>query len=216
MHRPALLFDLDGTLVDSAHGIAVALTRQLRARGGDAIEIARVRSLVSLGVDTLVREALGSHFRNADEDVSEFRAALTTIAADPASIFPGVIAALSELARYGYPMAIVTNKPERLARQLIAQLDLERFFPAVVGGDTLAVCKPDPAPLLHARQLLTEGDGAIMIGDSKVDAHAAAAAASPFLLYQAGYGKDECAFVASEHRFTDFGELPALIARHAG
>jgi phosphoglycolate phosphatase len=216
MRPSALLFDLDGTLVDTARGIAAALTVQSQARGGDAVRDSDVRPLISQGVGTLVREALGSRFRDPNEDVAEFRAMLASSSADPASIFPGVINALACFDDLGHRMAVVTNKPERIARSLLAQLNLDRFFRAVVGGDTLTVCKPDPAPLHHAQGLLADTGRAVMIGDSAVDAAAAAAAQMPFMLFEGGYGFEECQFVMREQRFDHFDRLPHLLTRRGG
>ena len=209
----ALLFDLDGTLVDSAQGIAAALGRLAQERGGAGPDVAHVRRLVSQGAATLVAQGLGPLAQNSAADIARFRAILTKLPANPAMIYPGVRAALTHLAAAGHPMAIVTNKPAALAQQLLADLDLASFFAALVGGDTLPVAKPNPAPLTHALALLGHpAHAAIMIGDSAADAAAAAAAHLPFVLYAGGYGADETATLPQAAQFTDFAQLPALIA----
>jgi phosphoglycolate phosphatase len=213
MHRPAaLLFDLDGTLVDSAVTIALALTQLSAARGGGTVDVARVRRLVSQGAPVLVRETLGAFSGGSEEDVAAFRAILAGIPADPATIFPGVVDALTALA--GHPCGVVTNKPEGLTRLLLDQLGLTRFFQVVVGGDTLPVCKPDPAPLLHALAGLGgEGGtgGAIMIGDSAVDAVAAVAAGTGFMMFEGGYGPVDKNMPDVHRRFGSFADLPSLV-----
>lgn len=209
---PALLFDLDGTLVDSAITIALALSELSVSRGGGPADLARVRRLVSKGAPVLVREALGPVAGNSDEDVAAFRAILAGIPADPDMIYPDVIAALEGLIEAGADCAVVTNKPEALARVLLDQLDLARYFRAVVGGDTLPVCKPDPAPLRHALAALDAQGAGLMIGDSAVDARAAQAADLPFLLYTAGYEADACEGEAVAGEFSAFAELAALVA----
>lgn len=209
---PALLFDLDGTLVDSAVTIALALSQLSLARGGDAIDVAAVRRLVSQGAPTLVREALGPVAGDGAADLVAFRALLAVIPATPEMIYPGVVDALTAFQGEGRACAVVTNKPEEQARQLLVQLDLARFFVMVVGGDTLPVAKPDPAPLLHA--LSATGyvrDSAIMIGDSAIDARAAAAADLPFALFLGGYEADLCAPGTVAGAFAHFDELPALL-----
>lgn len=212
MTRPtALLFDLDGTLVDSAITIAAALTELSTSRGGAPADVAAIRQLVSKGAPMLVREALGAVAGDGAEDVAAFRAILAGIPANSAMIFPGVIDALTALC--DHPCAVVTNKPEGLARLLLDQLDLSRFFRAVIGGDTLSVCKPDPAPLrLALSSLGPELRHATMIGDSMLDARAAQAAGLPFILYEAGYEADSCEEVPVYASFAAFGQLPALIA----
>jgi phosphoglycolate phosphatase len=218
MAPAALLFDLDGTLVDSAITIAAALSELSAARGGGPADLARTRRLVSRGAATLVGETLGPLAGDTHEDVAAFRALLAGIAAEPAMIFPGAVQALAHLTSAGHRCAVVTNKPENLARLLLDQLDLSRFFAAVVGGDTLAACKPDPAPLHHALQAMggSTGAGAMMIGDSEIDARAAVAAGMPFLLYLGGYEADACRADAAAGTFGAFSELPGLIGGLSG
>lgn len=214
MSQPAaLLFDLDGTLVDSAVTIALALSELSVLRGGGPVAVAPVRRLVSKGAPVLVRETLGPVAGDSDEDVAAFRAILAGIPADPAMIFPDVVGVLDGLTATGHACAVVTNKPENLARQLLDQLDMTRFFGAVVGGDTLPTCKPDPALLRHALAQLDAPAPAIMIGDSAVDARAAEGAGLPFMLYARGYEADGCSAGLVAGRFEEFRHLPTSIGR---
>jgi len=217
MHRRlALLFDLDGTLVDSAITIAAALTDLSLGRGGEPVDVARTRELVSQGASTLVRQTLGPLVRNEADDVAAFRAILAGIPAVPSMIFPGVIAALESLIEAGHSCAVVTNKPENLARLLLDQLDLRRLFSAVVGGDTLSLCKPHPEPLRHALDRMgTTEVPALMIGDSVVDARAAAATHIPFLLYEDGYEAAGCGRETVTASFARFEQLPRLVGEIA-
>lgn len=214
MSQPAaLLFDLDGTLVDSAMTIALALNELSAVRGGGPSDVAAVRRLVSKGAPALVRDTLGSLAGDETEDVAAFRAILAGLPADPGMIFPNVIEALGALTAAGHACAVVTNKPENLARLLLDQLDMTRFFGAVVGGDTLLTCKPDPAPLHHALARLDVASPAIMIGDSATDAWAAKKAKLPFLLYTGGYEADGCAAELVAARFGEFRHLPVSIGQ---
>jgi phosphoglycolate phosphatase len=209
-----LLFDLDGTLADSAITIAAALSALAIERGGQPIPVGRVRRLVSKGASVLVREALGSLAGDVEADVARFREVLAGIPADASMIFPGVVAALETVSGMGHPCAVVTNKPAKLAARLLDQLNLAHFFTCLVGGDSVASCKPDPLPLLHAMQCLgANGGAAIMIGDSPVDAAAAAAAGVPFVLYRRGYEADLCASAMVAAAFDGFDRLPAAIMR---
>lgn len=213
MGRSALLFDLDGTLVDSALDIVTALSRLSAERGGGPVATAKVRALVSQGVNVLVSQALGDVAGDGVADVAAFRAILRTIEPDPAMIFPGVTDALAMLGRNGHRCAIVTNKPEGLARQLVEQLDLARFFDDIVGGDTLELAKPHPDPLRHAMERLdAHAATTFMIGDSPVDGKAAAAAGVRFVLYQGGYDADACDHVPVSARFADFADLAGIVA----
>jgi phosphoglycolate phosphatase len=214
----ALLFDLDGTLVDSARDIAGALSILSERRGGPTVTAEQVRPLVSLGAATLVARALGPWAGDAESDLAEFRTLLAALPTDPAALYDGVPALLAFYAERQYPMAIVTNKPERLARLLLEQHGLTEYFGAVVGGDTLSVAKPDPAPLYHALELLDHTGAAVMIGDSDVDASSAEAAKLPFLLHRNGYGTDEIRSRFASTSFDQFIELAALLeeAFHRG
>ncbi len=210
----ALLFDLDGTLVDSATDIARALTIVSHARGGPIIAAPAVRPLVSLGASVLVRRALGAVAGEDAADLAAFRAALGSLTPDPAIVFDGVEPALTVLAAAGLAMAIVTNKPEALSRQLLRGLALDHFFMAIVGGDSAALPKPDRSPLDLALQLMgTTPDRAIMVGDSEVDAAAARAGGIPFFLYTGGYGAAGCRESDIAQQFRDFSMLPDLVAR---
>ena len=133
----ALLFDLDGTLVDSAITIAAALSALAAERGGSAIDLDRTRALVGRGAPVLVREALGPLAGDSEADVVAFREILAAMPVDPAMVYAGVREALGYLVATGHGCAVVTNKPERLATLLLEQLDLARFFAVVVGGDSL-------------------------------------------------------------------------------
>jgi len=212
MATGALLFDLDGTLVDSAADIARALSIVSHARGGPVIMADRVRPLVSLGAGVLVRRALGPVAGDNAADLSAFRDALGALPPDPSIIFAGVETALKALAAAGFAMAIVTNKPEALSRHLLRGLALDRYFAAIVGGDSAVSPKPDRAPLeLALAQMGMAAAPAVMIGDSNVDAAAAKACRIPFILFNGGYGAGECAADDITLWFDDFAALPGVV-----
>lgn len=213
MGSHALLFDLDGTLVDSAADIARALSIVSQSRGGSDIDPAVVRPLVSCGAAVLVRCALGSVAGDEIGDLADFRKALGSLPPDQTIIFDGVKAALRALADVGFSMAVVTNKPEALSRHLLQGLVLDHFFAAIVGGDSAILPKPDRAPLDLARQQMGMAAAAgVMIGDSSVDAAAAKAGGVPFILYEAGYGAQECAEGDVARRFDHFSDLPRILS----
>lgn len=220
MSVPApLLFDLDGTLVDSARAIAAALSVMARERGGQRITAETVRPLVSLGVGAVVAAALGARAGDPDADIREFRQILGALPADPADIYPGVSGALAAFQAKGHAMAVVTNKPEGLARLLLLQNGLDSHFAAIVGGDTCAVCKPHAAPLQFALAAIAPSVDmaeAIMIGDSDVDGQAAYLAGCRFILFKGGYGPVSSELYPSIAGFSSFAGLPEIVAGAEG
>jgi len=212
MPRDVLLFDLDGTLVDSAGGIARALSDLRAERGAGPIGADTVRPWISLGAEVLVARALGQHAADPVADLARFRTILRGLPTDPDCPYPHVRKTLDMLGQAGFTMAVITNKPEGLSRALLADLDLTRHFAAVVGGDTTPHSKPDPAPMHHVLAAVGgRPDRALLIGDSAVDAAAALAFAIPFLLFEGGYGARECDPDHVAGSFASFTQLPALI-----
>ncbi|WP_417515753.1 phosphoglycolate phosphatase [Marinobacter sp.] len=192
------LFDLDGTLVDSAPDLAAAVDRTLEQLGRKPAGIEQVRQWVGHGSPILMRRALAGRAdwepANAADDAL-FNDALTLFFNNyrqlnglHAAVYPGVELCLETLRERGCRMAIVTNKPEQFVAPLLKQLGLERYFSLVVGGDTLSTKKPDPAPLLHAMETLQGSRGTtVMIGDSAADVSAAQAAGIPCVAVTYGY-----------------------------
>jgi phosphoglycolate phosphatase len=181
-----IVFDLDGTLVDSAIGIAAALNDARLASEPVAVE--RVRALVGFGSAHLIREALNIPDAEVPEALRQFRSIYRVDPCRPEHLFPGAERLLVNLRQWGLPLAICTNKPQDLAERVIDRLGLAHYFGAVVGSDPALPEKPDPAPLLRAVAAL--GGGApILIGDSMIDALTAQAAGAPFLHAAYGYGR---------------------------
>ena len=210
----AVLFDLDGTLVDSAPAIAAALSAVRRARDAGPIPPHMVRPWISLGAPELVRRGLGIVSRSPEDDLTEFRRVLAVTPTRVDSLYPGVRQMLTGLRAASLDLAIVTNKPESLARRLLQALDLEEPFGAIVGGDSVATCKPDPGSSLAALAALGhDPKDAVFVGDSLVDAQTAAALGLPFHLYEGGYGTDGCAQVRTASRFSSHLVLLETFAR---
>ncbi len=154
---------------------------------------------------------------HVSSDLAEFRGALFSLPTPVDSLYPGVRELLSALQGVGLSLGIVTNKPEGLARKLLLDLDLQRAFLAVIGGDTTARAKPDSAPLLAAlTELAVFAGEAVLVGDSVVDASAAAGLAMPFHLFENGYGAAECAGWPVASRFARHADLlPTLLSAAA-
>jgi phosphoglycolate phosphatase len=183
-----IAFDLDGTLADTAPDIAFALNHALGTVGRPAIEPARVRGMIGDGARNLIRRALAATGGGDEALINQLYPIYVAFYADhPCQAtrpFPGVEAALEALAGAGVRLAICTNKPERVSLALLEALGWTGRFAAIVCGDTLAVRKPDPAPL---RLALAGSVRPAFVGDSPIDAETASAAGIPFVAVSFGY-----------------------------
>lgn len=192
------LFDLDGTLVDSAPDLAAAIDHMLETLGRPPAGQDKVRQWVGNGAQILVRRALAGkvdweHAEPMDEPlfndaITQFYQSYEELNGDRSTVFEGVEACLQTLDDYGCRLAVVTNKPERFVQPLLERMGLEHWFEIVIGGDTLPVKKPDAEPLLQAMQFLGGNpDTTVMVGDSAADAKAAQNAGLPSVLVRYGY-----------------------------
>lgn len=219
MATPALVFDLDGTLVDTAPDILGALNAVLVEEGHPRVSRADLGHLVGHGVPTMLAAAFsrtGSRLpeqRSAalvDRFVEHYRAHL----ACESRPFPGVVATLEKLEAGAARLGVLTNKPQELADPLLAALDLSRFFTAIHGAGRFDYVKPDARVFAHVLdELGGTGSGAIMIGDSTTDALTARAAGVPAILVSYGYSPDPVATLGAAAVTDDFAEVPRLVAR---
>lgn len=217
-----LLFDLDGTLVDSAPDLASAINRMLQALSLESFSHDVIRGWVGNGAQVLVHRALsGSTELNANIDSEWLNHALNVFLEEYESqlcvdscLYPNVKETLLELKERGYQLSIVTNKPERFVEPILKHLGIGSLFELIIGGDTLEKRKPDPLPLFHACQhLSTEIDQAVMIGDSKNDILAAKAANMPSIGLTYGYNYGEpISHYEPELVFEDFGQLLSIFS----
>jgi len=212
----AVIFDLDGTLVDSAPDIHAAVNRLLADVGEAALSAETVKSFIGNGVPTLVTRVLAACGHDPDPALlaawqagflRHYEADSTTLT----QLYPGVTEALLALDQKGHQLALCTNKPEQPARKILRAFGLDGVFPVVIGGDSLPQRKPDPAPLLAAAAGLA--GPVLFVGDSEVDAETALAAQVPFLLVTEGYRKAPVSALPHAAAFGRFADLPALVAR---
>ncbi len=199
--KEAILFDLDGTLIDSVPDLAAAINDMLKHLGRDTYSEDTIRYWVGNGAQTLVRRAL-SGSREVDESLDDtlFEKALATFLeiygenlAVSTVAYEGVHDTLQRLKAQGYRMVVVTNKPYHFVEPLLKNLKLEGLFEFWLGGDSLERKKPDPLPLLVACETLgLPVDHCVMVGDSSNDILAAKAAgmASIGVRYGYNYGED--------------------------
>ncbi|MDK3017221.1 phosphoglycolate phosphatase [Pseudodonghicola flavimaris] len=210
----AIVFDLDGTLIDSAPDIHAALNQVMTEAGGSPFDLATVISFIGGGVPLLVERALQAQGRPMAEHATLTARMLQVYGAASAvrtRLYPGLPETLETLRAAGHALGICTNKPEAPARDILDAFDLTRFFPVIIGGDTLAVKKPDPAPLEAAYAALPAGPR-IYVGDSETDAETARRAGVPFLLFTEGYRKSPVEALPHRARFDDYAGFPALLA----
>ena len=199
--KEVILFDLDGTLIDSVPDLAHSLNAMLQELDRSTFSEDTIRFWVGNGAQTLVKRALSGQ-RDIDEDIDPtlFREALSVFLTFYAQdlcrstvTYPNVTETLYTLKERGYRLAIITNKPFDFVAPILKGLKLERLFELCLGGDSLERKKPDPLPLYHACQKLNISvEQAVMVGDSKNDILAANASGmqSIGVTYGYNYGED--------------------------
>ena len=191
----AIRFDLDGTLVDSRHDLAEAVNRARADLGLPPLEVAAVLGMVGEGARNLVRRALGGEPAPEllERAFERFLVHYDAVCLDRTRPYPGIDELLTTLAATpGRPwLAVLTNKPERFTRKLVAHFGWSSIFDELVGGDSLPTRKPDPAGLRriadHAGAAVAE---TMLIGDSRIDAATAAAAGARFLFVSWGFASE--------------------------
>ena len=217
MSRFLLVFDLDGTLVDSAPDLHAALNLMLRERGHPALSLLQVKRMIGDGVPALVARALaasGADQRDAAKALPRF---LELYEANPTELsrpYPGVPETLATLRRRGYRTAVCTNKPQQATIAVMQGLDLLPLFDGIAGGDRFAVRKPHPGHLLQLiAELGARPERSVMIGDNENDAAAARSAAVPVVLMRYGYARVDPGSLAADVLLDRFSELPEALER---
>lgn len=211
----SVIFDLDGTLVESAPDIRQAANRMLADHGLEPLDLPTIISFIGNGLPTLVERVI----KVTDLDMADHKTLTqevlhhyNTAGHDLTVPFPGVREVLISLKARGAILGVCTNKPESAAKDVLEHVDMAKFFDVVIGGDTLPVNKPDPAPLLAAHAKLGAGP-MVYVGDSDVDAATAKAADVPFALFTEGYRKSPVAQLYHSASFADYADLPAIVER---
>ncbi len=210
-----VIFDLDGTLIDSVADLAHAVNGALADLGAAPLTVQAVRAMIGDGTSRLIERALAARGLARANLADAHRRFLRRYAADPVrstSVYPGVHAALTRLRERSLRLAVCTNKTADLTATILARLELAPFFTAVIGGDSLPFHKPDPRVLqaLLARCSAQPHD-ALMVGDSEVDAAAAQGAGIPLVLMRYGYRRAALEDIPCLAALDDFACLPQLI-----
>lgn len=219
-HSPlTLVFDLDGTLIDTAPDLIRAANHVMAAVGRPAGDPAKLRPAASHGALAMIRAALGPEGAAWPEEhlyplLDTFLRHYEANIAVDSRPYPGLIAALDRAQAAGHTLAVCTNKREHLAKLLLGELGLSPRFAAIAGRDTFQKHKPDPS---HLTETIALAGGlaqyAVMIGDSAVDVATAKAAGVPVVAVGFGYSDPHVSAFAPDHIIDHYDDLDAALAR---
>jgi phosphoglycolate phosphatase len=208
----AVIFDLDGTLIDTAPAIACALNHVIATRRGEEVAVSLVRKLISRGAPELVGTAFGKSASSPERDLRDFRAAYGALDPKSQDLYPGAMETLRFLNEKGIRLGLCTNKPQSLTNALLDKLNLSPLFAAVIGGDLVPRAKPHPDHLLAVLSALEAAPSdAFYVGDSEVDAQTARGAEVTFVLARYGYASVSLETISCWKQISGLNEIPALL-----
>ncbi|MFM7402946.1 MAG: HAD-IA family hydrolase [Erythrobacter sp.] len=213
----AIGFDLDGTLLDTFRDLGAAVNHALALGGFDAVSVETSKDLIGGGAKIMLARAVEAQGGVPDDEFKRLYRAMLGYYQDHNAVhtvpYPGVRETLAELAEQGLRMAVVTNKFEAFARSVLTQLDLIDTFETVIGGDSMGkgedgqfIAKPDPAPVIAAREALGHGRF-VFLGDSTYDVRAARAAGVPVIAAAYGYCDLPANELGADAMIDSFAEL---------
>lgn len=211
----AIVFDLDGTLVDSAPDMQSAVNQVLAEEARSPLSLATITSFMGHGLSHLVHLVIKANGFDHEQHAEYLRR--VTIAYKETNgkltrAYPGAQDSLAALVALGHPLGVCTNKPAEIADAVLKEVGMSNFFETIIGGDTLPVRKPDPAPLRTAFASMKANAG-LFVGDTEIDADTARRAAVPFLLHTRGYRKTVVNEIVHHKSFDNFVDLPFLVNR---
>lgn len=219
MNREAIIFDLDGTLVDSAPDLCAALNAVMDQQNRPRVTLEAVRHMVGEGARRLIEQGLSASGPTPDaaEIERHYPAFIDHYQANISAnttLFPAVRDVLEHLSENGATLALCTNKPIGMTERLLVDLSIDHHFAAVLGGDSLPVRKPDPVHLLETvARIGARSDRAVLVGDSPADIAAARNAAIPVIAVSYGYSRIAPAELGADILIDHFSELPAALKR---
>ncbi|HTK79305.1 MAG TPA: phosphoglycolate phosphatase [Rhizomicrobium sp.] len=214
---PVLLFDLDGTLVDTAPDIRRALNAVLASQGRESIGSQSLREMVGFGARSLIQQAMAATGEPVTAEhlpglVDRFIAEYHAHVADKSRPYPLVGETLRALLAEDARMAVLTNKPHELAVALLDALDLTKYFSVVHGAGRLSYSKPDPRVVQHVLEALGNANArATMIGDSATDVATARAANITVILVSYGYTPEPAHTLGADIVVDSFADIPPAI-----
>lgn len=214
-----IIFDLDGTLVDSAPDLHAISNAVLAAHGHSPLTLQTITSFIGNGIPKLVERCFEAA-RNPlegealDNAVMMFLEKYTEAPAKYSTFFPDVLETLDKLKEQGFVLGICTNKTEKIAALIVKEMGIDSYFTCVAGGDRIKEKKPAPEPLFNcAREMGCEPDDIIFVGDSETDAATAQNAKVSFILFTEGYRKVLATDLYHQALYHKFSHLPGLV-RH--
>jgi phosphoglycolate phosphatase len=216
MRKTALVFDLDGTLVDSLADLRAALNEMLRGLARRELSADEVRRMIGDGTHALVQRALhatgdGVDLENAHQRFLDFYTAAPTRLS---RLYPDVAATLSSLTESGARLGICTNKQQAATFAVLEGFNIAKYFDVIVGGDVVSFRKPDPRHLLAAlEQLRASPDESVMIGDSENDYAAGRGAGAAVILMRYGYLRVPPETLAPDAWLDRFADIPPALDR---
>ncbi|OJF90862.1 HAD family hydrolase [Pararhizobium antarcticum] len=216
-HIGTVVFDLDGTLVDSVPDLAGSLDGLMREMGLEAIGVSATRKLIGHGIPNLVRGALDLRAVEWQDEqgkraIKRFTELYSGRLSQETRPYPDVEQTLAVLADDGWRLAVCTNKIELYAKAILRDLGLAHFFPVIAGPDTFGVGKPDPRHLLETAREAGGGDPVIFVGDSEVDVATAKAAGVPVIAVSYGYAKSPLANLLPDALIDRFADIPQVVS----
>jgi phosphoglycolate phosphatase len=220
LHPEAIVWDLDGTLVESAPDLTTALNTLLNEQGQHGHPVDSVRPMIGAGVAKLIERgfrAAGAPIDEAGRNalVPRFMEIYTSCATDRTHLIPHAREVLSHFYHAGFRQGLCTNKPHAVTMQILNTLDIAGFFGSIVGGDSTSEKKPHPLPLQTCLEELKASPGvSIMIGDSGADVGAARAAGVPVILVPDGYTGAPAASLGADYVTGGLAEIPGSIMPH--
>jgi phosphoglycolate phosphatase len=206
-----IVFDLDGTLIDSLPDIAAAANALLKDHGFAPLPQSQIGSFVGMGERVFLERLIAA----TALDVADYDALMTQFithykaSTGLTTVFPGALEAVKALKAEGYRLGICTNKPGVPLAAVLDALDLSKWFDVIIAGDTLLVRKPDPAPLRLAFERMGATMG-VYVGDSDVDAETAQRAGVPFAFFTEGIRTKPVEDIPHDRAFDRFEDLPAI------
>jgi phosphoglycolate phosphatase len=210
---PIIVFDLDGTLAETAPDLIGTLNALLARKGLPPVPVSAARQIVGAGARALIERGFGYHGaplapERIDPLVQEFLAHYEQHIAEKTYLFPGALEALTRFEDVGFQLAVCTNKPERLSRILLSALGVAERFAAICGRDTFAMSKPDGRALLLTIEA-GRGDPAraLMVGDSRTDIDTARNARVPVVAVDFGYTDAPVAELSPDRVISHYDEL---------
>lgn len=219
----AIGFDLDGTLLDTFRDLGAAVNHALVLGGFEAVSVESSKDLIGGGAKIMLARAVEAQGGLPEDEFKRLYKAMLAFYEDNNAVhtvpYPQVREVLAQLAAQGVRMAVVTNKFEAFARQVLTQLDLISAFETVIGGDSMGrgddgqfLAKPHPAPVLKAREVLG-GGSFVFLGDSTYDVRAAKAAGVPVIAAAYGYCDRPPHELGADGVIDSFGDLIPALAR---